>query len=313
MLSINKWLTNYTINKKIIAIFSFSVFSFLTINKYISWRQSTIKKNDDENNNLDKKVEDIKNILDVKIKNFLKSKNIKNHYIISKCLVYKESLCESLKKFMKTINSTNNWDSFVEFIEDKNNYIFAFHGTETLNNAENICCQSWNIDNRGKNGQAYGKGEYFTTEYETASKYAGKNGAILISIILKNDKNIKVVNKSYGETWYVINNTNDETSCLPIAILRHESDITTYKMCQTEKNMADLQKIIEGSNDIYYEDKNIYVPYDKNSKKIIFENIKKGNYVFDLVAENGNTYNIDLINMTQNNKKTNFIRKIIVE
>jgi hypothetical protein len=157
-------------------------------------------------------------------KDFMEMSQLKNKFIISKCLC----TCNSMKKFISGIKSIG-FDNVFDFLSHRLNYEFVFHGTQNITNAKKICCESWNINFR--DGQVHGPGEYFTTNIETAKYYADNNGVIVASIIVTSKRvNIKKVLKE-NETWFVVNNNKEATFCLPVAILQYRTKIDSYELC----------------------------------------------------------------------------------
>ncbi len=115
------------------------------------------------------------------------------------------------------------------------------------------------------------------------------------------------------EKWYVINNTDDTHFCLPIGIIEHNTDISTYKKCFKQKHQESLKNIITNQNiKIEYDDDDGYVEYDNTIIKKIIKNLKNGITKFNIIASNKNTYIIDMENMIQTNSQSKHQRSIRV-
>lgn len=108
-----------------------------------------------------------------------------------------------------------------------------------------------------------------SAKVERGDKYSGSSGAIIVSLITTNTScYTKTVNYNSDETWYVVNNSDDKSYCLPVAIMQNVADISSYKMCISDEKKIMLQKIRNGVNNvtIYYFD-TIWCLYEDASKK----------------------------------------------
>jgi hypothetical protein len=262
---------------------------------------------------------EIKRFIIPKIQEFLESKSIKNKYVISPCLGrtvttdHADGLnCQSILKFSKAIKTLGKCD-ILEFLKDDANYVFALHGTPLVNGAFDICCNSWNDKFRGRTGQAYGRGEYFTTFLNTAISYAGYgSGAIVVSIIISPEKTTIVKKRfcSDYENWYIVDNPSDVSFCLPVAVLQDRVNIEGCPICPRRKFLQMMEQLVKKDNiSICFEDGG-KIPYNEESTKEVLKNIKIGNPIFDIIGSNGYSYRVDLTNMTQTNVRTNGSRQI---
>jgi hypothetical protein len=139
-------------------------------------------------------------------------------FVVSCCIKNK---CKAYRQFITNINIP-----FYDFLKVKSNYNIAYHGTPSVENAYDICCNSWNVSKRIRN--MYGRGEYFTTNVLTAQQYATCNGAIVIALIISPsyNNNIKIIDQNDNtEKWYVVNNTEHHKYVLPLGILKYKKNI----------------------------------------------------------------------------------------
>ncbi len=165
------------------------------------------------------------NKLKCSIKNILinkqKEKFIDHKFIISPFL----NTSKIYNLFMNGIKSLNQKFENIESILSSNNYEIVFHGTNDIDNIISLCCNGWNVDKRGKNGQVHGKGEYFSDLIKTPLGFS-QNGAIIIALIpspnICNKINKKQIN---DEIYYIVDNEKDKFFCLPIAIMKNKIDI----------------------------------------------------------------------------------------
>lgn len=293
----------------------------------------------------------IKNICEKKLTNFISTKNILNPYIFSPCFL----ACCSFEKFIKgSIKSlflnNSNFAKNINNFSDENNFVIALHGTNSVDNAYNICCYGWNISLRGKNGQKFGTGEYFSDSLQTSIKYATNYGAIIVSLLLnpKICNNIKSIKKENNNTWYVVNNKQNCHYSYQFAIIRHIEEIgrqlsTCGKINSNiihNQNLYDLNNIINVKVESIKSQKNKktkeknsesildqiinkgYLCYERNKKKYkfsnedfckIIHNLQNGNTKFTLSMKNNNSYFFDFSNkIEQKNMSTGRIRKIII-
>lgn len=217
-------------------------------------------------------------------------------------------------KFAKTIKTIGKCD-IIEFLKDDSNYVFALHGTPLVNGAFDICCNSWNYKFRGRKGQAYGRGEYFTTSLNTAISYAGHGfGAIVVSIVISPEITTIVKKRfcSEYENWYIVDNPHDSSFCLPVAVLQDKTAIEDYLICPRRKFLQLVKQIVSKDNISVCFDDNGKIPYDEENTKEFLKNIKIGNPIFDIIGSNGYSYHVDLINMTQTNIRTSGSRRIFL-
>jgi hypothetical protein len=228
-----------------------------------------------------------------------------SRFIVSQCLKTK---CNAYVKFIKTIKQHGYRDLF-DLLNDDSCYKFVLHGTSIISAAQNICCNGFNEALRGKNGQAHGKGEYFTDKYSTGQKYSRSNGCVVVSLMVYKKEFVKCIDKG-GEKWYVVNNTTNKSFILPIGIMIMNTPVVNYNDCP--KNILNE---FEMSNEItveYYVNGG-KVEYDEELEKIILENIKKKIYVFEIKrSDRKYKYNIDLLAMTQTNTSTNTVRGLLI-
>eukprot|EP00438_Fugacium_kawagutii_P014693 Skav232114 [mRNA] locus=scaffold2353:120064:124525:+ [translate_table: standard] len=103
-------------------------------------------------------------------------------------------------------------------LNDSSKSEFAWHGTKTAANVRSICWD--NLDPNLRNGQAYGRGEYFSADANDSSSYAGSTGYIIIFLLLlgphhsKHNTNYRVVdNPTDGRTMY----------CVPVGVVDYRS------------------------------------------------------------------------------------------
>jgi len=214
------------------------------------------------------------------------------------------------------------YNNIMDFLKSCN-WDFAYHGTPYLNSVSSICCEGWNVNLRC--GQAYGNGEYFSVDSNIPKNYAGNMGAIILSIIIKSTKcsNVKVKNEG---KFFVVNNTNDELYCLPVAIIQHKTNIDNCIKCPKiklyEMRKADFIRVRyyyndnnysdDSDNDEDYNDDKYYVDYDDTNHKIIIDNIKNNIFVFDIKVKK-HTFTIDITKGIQKNKKSDNIRQLKIE
>jgi hypothetical protein len=260
---------------------------------------------------------EIKRIVTIYVRNYIDGLKIPNKFLVSSCLTQ----CESGKLFINGIKSLG-FESLKEFFSDEENFVFCLHGTPSVSGACDINCQSWNLSYRGRTGQAYGKGEYFSTNIETAKYYAGCNGAIILSVIPKNKNNVtsydSMIKKRIHtncEDWYIVENTSNAFFALPVGILQNNKEIPEFSTCQKiikEKLLAEIiSKAKEESFCVFFSGDNGKKQYDTQTIKTISSNIQSGNLIFDITI-NSNLYTINLKKMKQVNKRTNFERDIYV-
>lgn len=127
----------------------------------------------------------------------------------------------SYTSFLNKVNFLGFSDIDV-FLDQRENWIIAYHGTPEIRSAYNICANSWNMNLSGLHGNDHGSGIYFTDNVETAKKYAirGNNiGAVIITIIINCDLfkvNMKKIRKPNNETWYL---TSSPDICFPIGFI----------------------------------------------------------------------------------------------
>jgi WWE domain len=227
--------------------------------------------------------------------------------IVSKCL---NTTCDAFPKFLRGIRTLGHLDNnIINFLNDRNNHRFVYHGTPTIEGAKNICCKSWDTSMRSR--RAHGDGEYFSTNIGTARDYSDDSGAVVISIVI--DTNSSYIKRVYkdDETWYVVKNDNNNAFTLPVAIMEVNTDISSYKACPLEEKKQMLEKICNSDIRIQFYDGQ-WTDYDNSSKMQIISKIKQGNSTFDIIINNGNVYSIDWNNMTQTNQSSGYRRNIRV-
>ena len=247
----------------------------------------------------------VKQIICEQAREFLNLNSITGYIFIS-C----SDECNSAKKFEKGILDLG-FRNLYEFINDPKNYIFAYHGTTSQFGVKNICCNGWDISKRGsEKGQVHGRGEYFTTKFETAAKkYTGMNGSVILSLIVNEpqNKSIRNIKQKRDEIWYVVDNPSDKSYCLPVAIIKYIADVEPGCLRKDEiefLNRFNSIKKIQVQIDEHLLD------YDDSLMKQVFENTQKGT-TFLVTCSNNQKYEIDLIKKTQRNTKTNCVRNIV--
>ena len=67
--------------------------------------------------------------------------------------------------------------------KNQRNTCLAFHGT-SVNNIQSICSNGYDPKLRGRNGQAYGAGEYFATSPNTSMGYCSGGQMLLNELLL---------------------------------------------------------------------------------------------------------------------------------
>jgi hypothetical protein len=252
-----------------------------------------------------------KTFFDLAIDN-LRKKNIINRFLLSQCI----SRCKSSIFFTKGIRQCG-FSSMNDFLSKPENFTFCFHGTPEISRAFDICCDSWNLKFRGRCGQAYGVGEYLTSNIETAKQYAKNSGAILLTIIPNSaiGSKIKKIIHNTGEEWFIVNNETDVHYVFPVGILEHYVKLPESFECQneTKKNMfAKLcEKACESDFALYYYGDDGKSKYDDCILREIIAQIKAENFVFDITI-GYNRYTLDFKRMKQTNKSSGYERDIYV-
>ena len=258
---------------------------------------------------------------------FLRDKNIIYKHYISKCF----TKCKSYENFIKGCkflmnnkcesNESNesNENQLKKLMQNKDNFIIALHGTPNIMNAQTICCDGYDVNLR--RGQAYGSGEYFSTNFKTCYEYIRYGGAIIVTLIINPEKfsNTSLVRNLINENWYIVKNTREYSFCLPFAILEINNEITNecldYCIKRQFLNMkSKFDDLIDGKIHLYYIDDNYKKQmYSEVDTDTFASEIKKGKTLFRIRCDNGNIYEIDLIKMTQMNTNSNFLRNLIIE
>lgn len=242
----------------------------------------------------------------------LKNKDSNLNFLFSKCATH----CQSLIYFKNGIQELG-FSSINDFLSDPKNYTFAFHGTPEISGSFDICCESWNLKLRGRHGQMYGAGEYFTTSIETAKQYTKNTGGIIFAIIptVINNTKIKKVSLASNEIWYVANNDTNSHYAFPIGIIEHIAKLPKIFTCQkiSKKNtfMELCEKIKDENFTLYFRGDSGKTQYDKEILQEIILNIKGRNYFFDVDIGN-NKYTLDFTRMKQINKNSNYEREIYI-
>jgi hypothetical protein len=155
---------------------------------------------------------------------------INNKFIVACCL---KNNCSALLQFIKCLNL-----SIFDFLKDNNNFIIVYHGTDSAQSAHDICCNSWLLSKRGiKNGQQHGKGEYFTSNINTAKEYSGLNGSIIISLIPNPVKfkisQIRAMDSvCKTEKWYIVDNSDKIKYVLPVGIINFSNTSDQFFVCK---------------------------------------------------------------------------------
>jgi hypothetical protein len=216
--------------------------------------------------------------------------------IVSPCLNHRH-LKKVSKRFFAGMESLKI--NPIECIK-QNRYIIVYHGTKTLENVKDICHNGWNITLR--NGQDYGKGEYFSEETLIASNY-GEKGAIIGSIIIEPDRTSE--QHDYGKSGYpgkkirICTNTNDHLFAFPFCIIETNTHIDKI-VC--------TKNIVQTQHFVYFFD-NGWQKYDDNCSQFVLSNQAKGILTFKMKMQNMD-YDIDLQNMIQTNLGSKKQRKI---
>lgn len=241
-------------------------------------------------------------IIEEKVKQFLSSKSI-TEYIISPCL---ENKCNSIKKFEKCILSLG-FENICKFLNSDDNWLLLYHGTDTQNKVKSICCEGWDVTRRGRNGQSYGEGEYFSDGINTGKNYSRTEGSIILSLVVSYPLNKCMITHDFSglEMYYIVNNPPDMLYSLPVAIIKHVKDIS--KHC-CPKNI-----FTQTINMVYWMDSEMPISYDDNIMQQILGFIKKKTFEFVITTQNGEKYKINLINNSQTNVRTGYVRDIVVQ
>ena len=243
-------------------------------------------------------------IIEEKVKQFLISKSI-TEYMISPCL---ENKCNSINKFEKCILSLG-FENICQFLNCDENWLLLYHGTDTQNKVKSICCEGWDVSRRGRNGQSYGEGEYFSNGINTGKNYSKKEGSIILSLVVNFPFNKCMSTHDFRgiEMYYIVKNPPDMLYSLPVAIIKHEKDIS--KHC-CPKNDIFKQKTISM---VYWMDSITPISYDDSVMQQILGFVKMEIFEFVITASNGEKYKINLINNSQTNVRTGYVRDIIVQ
>jgi uncharacterized protein YlaI len=208
--------------------------------------------------------------------------------------------CESAIKFKNGIKYSKNQNAEL-FLSDPTNTVVAAHGTPVLTNAGSIGCHSWNINLR--DGQAYGKGEYFSTKLDTANTYSKNSGTIIISLIIhpNNTNYVKAKEYAESETWYIVENFSSIAFSYPIGILFINNTPTIPNIghfCSMQRFLT-IQKLINTGKQVKFS----YPQIETNFKQFDPINHQK---IIDTIINNkpectitiGNdTYTVDLLDM----------------
>lgn len=99
-----------------------------------------------------------------------------------------------------------------------------------------------------------------------------------------------------NEIWYIVNNSDDESYCFPVAIIRHHAAIAGGCLRKEEiefLNRFNSIKKIQVQIDEYLLD------YDDSIMKQVFEHSQKKPLNFQLQLPYNQKYEIDLIKKTQ--------------
>lgn len=247
---------------------------------------------------------EIKKKLCILAQHFLIKNNI-GDFKLTPCLT---TNCGSLQKFHKGLSLLGL--SFEKILEQKIYYL-AFHGTKTYTSTQDICCNGWNI--KFRNGQAYGPGEYFSDSIHTAKSYAGYNGNVILSLLINVtvNKHIKIHRVSYTEKYYVVDNLDDQTFSLPVAIIKNHQDFNNkFDVCPRTINTTKIIRIIKN---VKYRIDHRWVDYAPNELNQIINNAKDGLSHFTIQSTEGYSYYIDLINDTQMNTSSGKVRRLLIE
>eukprot|EP00490_Sorites_sp_Unknown_P005157 CAMPEP_0114641074 /NCGR_PEP_ID=MMETSP0191-20121206/2054_1 /TAXON_ID=126664 /ORGANISM="Sorites sp." /LENGTH=284 /DNA_ID=CAMNT_0001853073 /DNA_START=104 /DNA_END=959 /DNA_ORIENTATION=+ len=117
-----------------------------------------------------------------------------------------DRLCPAVQKYEAGLRSLG--------LKDSSRSEFAWHGTSSLANVKNICWDSLNPKLRS--GQAYGRGEYFSTDASVSSSYSGSSGYLLVFLLL-----LGAHNSTHNGNYRVVDNPADGSSmyCLPLGVV----------------------------------------------------------------------------------------------
>ena len=226
--------------------------------------------------------------------------------------------CFAFSKFLEGIRQIKDPNlSLLEFLQNESNFITLWHGTPRIENALQICCQSWQLTRRGTNGQAHGQGEYFSSKPFGAPKsYTGNQGVIICTLTIKPEicNTIHTVPQKNDETWYVINNTDTASFALPIGILDYRNVVSTYdKTCCCTKKTQDIFNMTQNRKVRFsFAEGESFIPFNETSQTSLLDAIKKKMHVVK-INPNEYTYEINFGNMTQINLRSKRIRQIKVE
>jgi hypothetical protein len=236
--------------------------------------------------------------------NFLKQQNISiNDFLFSPCLSIN---CSAMKKFCETLLATTAYN-FDTLLKSKSHYRFLFHGTPNRSNVRQICCSGWEISKRGINGQAHGPGEYFTDYMHTAMNYSGPSGGILLSLVLHESitSALKIKYISSNEKYYIMNNTDTQLYSLPIAVLKVKCDLIGSIVCPKTLSTITQVKGIRFYDEFWRE-------YEPDSISKINAFLSQGLKQFSITTTNNFIYDIDIEKLIQRNRKSGFVRDIII-
>lgn len=95
---------------------------------------------------------------------------------------------------------------------------FAFHGSPNVTNVQSICWDG--LDPARRRGQAYGPGEYFSTDATVSSSYAGSSGYLTVFLLTKGPHNTTA-----NDTYRIVNNPTDGKTayCIPIGVIDYKA------------------------------------------------------------------------------------------
>ncbi|CAJ1397892.1 unnamed protein product [Effrenium voratum] len=96
---------------------------------------------------------------------------------------------------------------------------FAWHGTRSAANVMSICWD--NLDPQRRSGQAYGRGEYFSTNASVSDSYAGSTGYLILFLLLRGARNT-----ACNGNYRVVDNPTDGRTmyCLPVGVVDYRAN-----------------------------------------------------------------------------------------
>jgi hypothetical protein len=118
---------------------------------------------------------------------------------------------EGLRKRWWNFGSTRTAEQFC----GRDVYI-CFHGTGH-DSVHHIACRGFDVTKRGHSGQAYGPGEYFSTNFGVSNGYARGSGAVFICAVVDSDRTSHHTYRD-GTDILVTNDTADAAVAIPLGV-----------------------------------------------------------------------------------------------